>query len=47
MTSHNLSLPMNGREKGGRPPLKWQTGAEPMDSAPVLSSNPEPSGRKD
>lgn len=46
MTSHNVSLPMNGREKGG-PPLKRQTGAEPMDSAPVLSSNPEPSGRKD
>ena len=33
----------------GRPPaaLQRQTGAEPMDSAPVLSSNPEPSGRKD
>lgn len=33
----------------GRPPaaLERQTGAEPMDPAPVLSSNPGPSGRKD
>ena len=33
----------------GRPPaaLERQTGAESVDPAPVLSSNPEPSGRKD
>jgi len=33
----------------GRPPaaLERQTGAEPVDPAPVLSANPGPSGRKD